>query len=127
MTKFAFAIARAFAALLSYSCGSAFGSETILSTCVWVPPSCDTRLPQKFSAATTCTWVELAWDTGRLKYNPAADATTRNTARTAAMRYLLCIPYVSMSCEPNSGGRRLLSIRQTLLTFASNVAYQILN
>src|SRR5438445_12671377 len=103
MTKFAFAIARAFAALLSYSWGLAFGSETILSTCVWVPPSCDTRLPQKFSAATTCTWFELVWDAGPLKYNPASVAVKRMTARTAAMRYPLPIQYFSMNFEHRSG------------------------
>src|SRR5208282_1898778 len=36
-----------------YSCGSAFGSVTMLRTEVWLPPSWDIRLPQKFSAATT--------------------------------------------------------------------------
>jgi len=39
--------------LLSYSCGSALGSVTTLCTLTFPPPSWVTRLPQKFSPATT--------------------------------------------------------------------------
>src|SRR5947207_12384249 len=53
MTNLASANARASLVLLSYSCGSALGSVTTLCTLTFEPPSCATRLPQKFSPATT--------------------------------------------------------------------------
>src|SRR2546421_2901041 len=53
MTNLASANARASLVLLSYSCGSALGSVTTLCTPTFEPPSCATRLPQKFSPATT--------------------------------------------------------------------------
>src|SRR5579859_5691623 len=57
MTYCALAKARASPVLLSYSCGSAFGSVTMLVTLTCDPPSWLAMLPQKFSAATTCKTV----------------------------------------------------------------------
>src|SRR5947199_3615944 len=53
MPSLASANARASLVLLSYSCGSALGSVTTLCTLTFAPPSWVTRLPQKFSPATT--------------------------------------------------------------------------
>src|SRR5436190_24366919 len=53
MTSLASANARASLVLLSYSCGSALGSVTTLCTLTFAPPSWVTRLPHKFSPATT--------------------------------------------------------------------------
>src|SRR5450759_3013514 len=53
MTRLASANARASLVLVSYSCGSAFGSVTTLCTFTFDPPSWVARLPQKFSAAIT--------------------------------------------------------------------------
>src|SRR2546426_229129 len=53
MTSLASAKARASFVLPSYSCGSALGSVTTLCTVTSEAPSWETRLPQKFSPATT--------------------------------------------------------------------------
>src|ERR1700691_6281061 len=53
MTYCAFLIATASESLDWYSCGSVFGSVMILVTLTWIPPIWETKLPQKFSAATT--------------------------------------------------------------------------
>src|SRR5579872_6728437 len=97
MTSWALEMSAASAGLASYSCGSVFGSETMLVTLAWVPPSCDARLPQKFSAASTwMTPLEVELEVlvvlddepeGDLvtRYSPP---TTRTTIRTPARRNL---------------------------------------
>src|SRR5205807_1881519 len=78
MTSLASANARASAELLSYSCGSALGSVTTLSTLTFEPPSSVARLPQKFSPATT---FRVVLDAGcRLEPPQAASHRTTKTA-----------------------------------------------
>ena len=88
------------AGLVSYSCGSVFGFETMLVTLTFVPPSWDTRLPQKFSAATIrmseaeLEGEELELAPGRPERKvPAAVPPTIIAVRTVAINAIrrLCI------------------------------------
>jgi hypothetical protein len=70
-----------------------FGFETMLTTLTFVPPSWDTRLPQKFSAATTrmvdveLEGEELELAPGRPERKiPAAAPPTIITARIVAIK-----------------------------------------
>src|SRR5579862_5362402 len=72
-------MARASAGLDSYSWGSALGSETMLRTWTWRPPSWVARLPQVFSAATTVIGPAAA----AAGLRPAPPATPPATKRAA--------------------------------------------
>src|SRR5487761_1814590 len=91
-------MARASLALLSYSCGSAFGSVTTLWTLAFDPPNCVAMLPQKFCPATTL--IEPVAATG---VEPPHAPTIKAITTHAQIRLPANARLLSRTLSPRSG------------------------